>query len=314
MLRNGVIEEGSGAWGFPVVLLKKKDGSVRFCVDYRALNAVTVKDVYPLPRVEETLETLYGAQRFTSLDLHAEYWPLGVAEEDKPKTAFTTRRGLFQLNRMPFGLCNAPSNFQRLMNCVLRGLTWICCLVYRDDMFVFTKGTVARHVVELAVVLERLAEAGLSLKTTKCSFATTNMEYLGHDLTPVGIKPADTLIKAVADFPTPQDEAAVRRFVASAGYYRRFMPEFGTKMAPLTTLLRKSSTWAWGEQQEEAFTWATAWLSTKPALIYPDYRLPFKLTTDASKTVLGAVLSQDQGSGDQPVGYASEVNSPLVAK
>lgn len=314
MLYNGVIEEGSGAWGFPVVLVKKKDGTVRFCIDYRALNSVTVKDVYPLPRVDETLEALHGAQRFTSLDLHAGYWQLGVAEEDKPKTAFTTRRGLFQFCRMPFGLCNAPSTFQRLMDCVLRGLTWICCLVYLDDVVIFTKGSVSRHVVELAVVLERLAEAGLSLKATKCSFATTTMEYLGHDLTPEGIKPTNRLIKAITDFPRPQDEAAVRRFVALAGYYRRFMPDFGSKMAPLTTLLRKSTEWSWGEPQEEAFTWAKAWLSQKPVLIYPDYRLPFKLTTDASKTGLGAVLSQDQGHGDQPVAYASKVNSPLVAK
>ncbi|GMF24511.1 unnamed protein product [Phytophthora fragariaefolia] len=314
ILRNGVIEEGSGAWGFPVVLVKKRDGSVRFCVDYRALNAITVKEVYPLPRDDETLEALHGAQRFTSLDLHAGYWQLGVAEDDKPKTGFTTRRGLFQLRRMPFGLCNAPSTFQRLMNCVLRGLTWICCLVYLDDVTVFTKGTMARHVVELAVVLERLTEAGLSLKATKCSFATTSMEYLGHDLTPAGIKPTDRLIKAVVDFPIPQDDAAVRRFVALAGYYRRFIPEFGTRMAPLTVSLRKSSMWSWGTQQEEAFAWAKAWLSKKPVLIYPDYRLPSKLTTDASKTGLGVVLSQDQGNGDQPVAYASKVNSPLVAK
>ncbi|GMF15134.1 unnamed protein product [Phytophthora fragariaefolia] len=206
MLKNGVIEEGSGAWGFPVVLVKKKDGTVRFGIDYRVLNAITVKDVYLLPRVDETLEALHGAQRFTSLYLHAGYWQLG------------------------------------------------------------------------------------------------------------GIWPTDRLIKAIADFPTPQNEAAVRRFVALAGYYRRFMPEFGSKMAPLTKLLRKTNDWSWGEQQDEAFEWAKAWLSQKPVLAYPDYCLPFKLTTDASKTGLGAVLSQDQGKEDQPVAYASNVNSPMVAK
>ncbi|GMF18589.1 unnamed protein product [Phytophthora fragariaefolia] len=240
MLRNGVIEEGSGAWGFLVVLVKKKDGSVRFCIDYRALNTITVKDVYPLPRVDETLEALHGAQRFTSLDLHA------------------------------------------------------------------------GHVVELAVVLERLAEAGLSLKAAKGTFAATSMEYLGHDLTPEGIKPTGRLIKAIADFPTPSDEAAVRRFVALVGYYRRFLPDLGSKMVPLTKLLRKTSEWTWGESQEVAFAWAIAWLSKKPVLIhvYSDYRLPFKLATDTSKTGLGAALSQDQGKGDQPVVYASKVNSP----
>ncbi|POM64080.1 Hypothetical protein PHPALM_20442 [Phytophthora palmivora] len=191
MLQQGVIEPGQGAWGFPVVIVRKKDESVRFCIDYRALNAVTLKDVYPLPRVDETLEALLGSQRFSSLDLHSGYWQLGVAASDKPKTAFTTRRGLFQYTRMPFGLCNAPSTFQRLLDCVLRGLTWVCCLVYLDDVIIFTKGSVAQHVVELAIVLERLSEAGLSLKVSKCAFATTRMEYLVLDLTPEGIKPTE---------------------------------------------------------------------------------------------------------------------------
>ncbi|KAK1930032.1 Retrovirus-related Pol polyprotein from transposon 297 [Phytophthora citrophthora] len=281
MLAQGVIEPGEGAWGFPVVIVRKKDGSVRFCIDYRALNSVTLKDVYPLPRVDETLEARHGSQRFSSLDLHAGYWQLGVFGPDKPKTAFTTRRGLFQFTRMPFGLCNAPSTFQRRMDCVLRGLTWVCCLVYLDDVVILTKRSVTQHVVELAVVLERLAEAGLSLKVSKCSFATTRMEYLGHDLTPEGIQPTPRLVKAIVDFPTPTDDSQVRRVVALAGYYRRFVPEFGTKMAPLTCLLHRSQDWIWGPAQEEAFVWAKAWLSQNPVLIYPDYSLPFKLTTDA---------------------------------
>ncbi|OWZ21257.1 Gag-pol fusion protein [Phytophthora megakarya] len=183
---------------------------------------------------------------------------LGVAAGDKPKTAFTTRRGLFPFTRMPFGLCNAPSTIQRLIDCVLRGLTWVCCLVYLDDVIIFTKGSVTQHVVELAIVLERLSEAGLSLKASKCSFATTRMKYLGHDLMPEGIKPMERLVGAIVDFSTPTDDTQVRRFVALTGYYRRFVPEFGTRM---------------------------------PVLIYPDYRLPFKLTTDASKTGLGAINS-----------------------
>ncbi|KAE9280847.1 hypothetical protein PF008_g28038 [Phytophthora fragariae] len=139
------------------------------------------------------------------------------------------------------------------------------------------------------------------------------MEYLGHDLTPDGIQPTYRLIKAIVDFPRPEDDVQVRRFVALAGYYRRFVPDFGANMSLLTSLLRKGTEWAWGAPQEEAFTLAKAWLSQKPVLIYPDYRLPFKLTTDPSKTGLGAVLSQDQGHGDQPVAYASKVNSPTVS-
>lgn len=128
MLKDNVIEEGQGAWGFPVVLVKKKDGSVRFCIDYRMLNNITKKDVYPLPRIDDTIESMHGARRFTSLDLHAGYWQVPVAEEDRDNTGFVTRRGLFRFIRMPFGLANAPGTFQQMMDKVLRGLSWQCCL------------------------------------------------------------------------------------------------------------------------------------------------------------------------------------------
>ncbi|GMF62797.1 unnamed protein product [Phytophthora fragariaefolia] len=152
MLVDGVIEEANGAWGFPVVLVRKKDGSFRFCIDYRLLHAVTKKDVYPLPRIDDTLDNLHGARRFTSLDLHAGYWQVPVAEKDRDKTGFITRKGLFRFVMMTFGLANAPGTFQRMMNAVLRGLTWQSCLVYLDDVIGFSKGSVAQHVVQLAAV------------------------------------------------------------------------------------------------------------------------------------------------------------------
>lgn len=164
MLDAGMIKEGNGPWGFPVVLVCKKDGSVRFCVDFRALNAVTVKDVYPLPRIDDTLEAMGGAMRFTTLDLMAGYWQIGLNEQDQDKAAFVTRNGLFKFVRMPFGLSNAPSTFQRLMDCVLRGLLWVCCLVYLDDIIVFSRGGIERHAVEVATVLARLEDAGLTVK------------------------------------------------------------------------------------------------------------------------------------------------------
>ncbi|KAE8975284.1 hypothetical protein PF011_g24542 [Phytophthora fragariae] len=148
MLMDGVIEEANGAWGFPVVLVRKKDGSVRFCIDYRLLNAITKKDVYPLPRIDDTLDNLHGAKRFTSFDLHAGYWQVPVAEKDRDKTGFIIRKGLFRFVRMPFGLANAPGTFQRMMDAVLRGLTWQSCLVYLDDVNIFSRGSVAQHVVQ----------------------------------------------------------------------------------------------------------------------------------------------------------------------
>ncbi|KAE9330341.1 hypothetical protein PF001_g455 [Phytophthora fragariae] len=140
MLQAGVIKEGNGAWGFPVVLVRKKDGEVRFCVDYRALNKITKKNVYPLPRIDETLAALGGAQLFTTLDLRAGYWQIGVAPADRDMKAFTIKRGLYRFDRMPFSLINVPSTFQRMINGVLRGLTWSMCLVYLDDIVVYTKG------------------------------------------------------------------------------------------------------------------------------------------------------------------------------
>ncbi|KAE9272147.1 hypothetical protein PR003_g30294, partial [Phytophthora rubi] len=203
MLTAGVIEEGNGAWGFPAVLVKKKDGEVRFCIDYRALNKITKKDVYPLPRIDETLEALGGARLFTTLDLRSGYWQIGMAPGDRDKTAFTTKQGLYRFKRMPFGLMNASSTFQRMMNGVLRGLTWLTCLVYLDDIVVFTRGGVERHVVEVATVLERLRVAGLTLKLKKCVFATKTMEYLGHELSGEGVRPVQRLVAAVSEFPRP---------------------------------------------------------------------------------------------------------------
>ena len=275
---------------------------------------MTPKDVYPLPRIDETLEQLGGARRFSTLDLKAGYWQIGVAPRDQDKTAFVTRRGLFRFKRMPFGLSNAPATFQRMMDCLLRGLTWLCCLVYLDDIIVYSPGGPGRHAVEMAVVLERLSQAGLTLKPSKCVVAATIIEYLGHELRADGVRPVDRLVTSVSEFPRPTDATAVKRFAHLAGYYRRFVAGFGERMAPLTKLLRKCEPWRWGAEQEQAFTWIKAKLSTKPVLVYPDFRLPFVLATDASLVGVGAALMQDQGQGLQPVAFASSANTPAQAK
>ncbi|OWZ06249.1 Gag-pol fusion protein [Phytophthora megakarya] len=314
MLHDGVVEESHGAWGFPVVLVKKKDGSVRFCIDYRMLNAVTKRDVYPLPRIDDTLDQLHGSRRFTSLDLHSGYWQVPVAAKDRDKTGFVTRRGLYRFVRMPFGLANAPGTFQRMMNAVLRGLTWQTCLVYLDDVIIFTKGDVAQHVVELATVLERLSQAGLSLKAKKCTFAATKLQYLGHELDAEGVRPMESLVRSVVEFPMSTDSAEVKRFVHMAGYYRRFVPDFASRASVMTKLLRKGVVWRWGQSQQTAFEDLKRALTDRPLLAYPDFRKPFRLITDASKTGLGATLTQDQGQGEQPIAYASRVNSETVSK
>ncbi|KAG6612288.1 Gag-pol fusion protein [Phytophthora cinnamomi] len=290
MLQNGAIKERNGAWGFLVVLVRKKDGTVRFCIDYRQLNAVTAKDVYPLPRIDDTLDELHGAQRFTSLDLHAGYWQVPVARRDRDKTGFVTREELFRFMRMPFGLANAPGTFQRMMNAMLLGLTWRSCLVYLDVVIVFSRGGVARHVVELAAALERLAKAGLSVKASKCTFAAERLEYLGNELDRDGVRPMSSLVQSVVDFPVPTNTKEIKRFVHMTGYYRRFVPEFASRASPMTKLLRKGVVWRWAAPQQAAFEDLKAALTERPLLAYPDFSRPFRLVTDISKVGLGATL------------------------
>ena len=204
---------------------------------------------------------------------------------------------------MPFGLSNAPCTFQRMMNCVLRGLAWQCCLVYLDDIIIYSLGSFGRHLVEAALVFERLAQAGLTLKAKKRVFGAKRIEYLGHQLGEEGVRPVDRLVKAVCDFPVPRDPQEVRQFVHLAGYYRKFIPGFGGRMSPLTRLLRKAVEWQWGQEQEETFCWVKALLTRRPVLAYPDFRRPFVVATDASLVGVGAALMQNHGQGLQPVAY-----------
>ncbi|OWY97891.1 Retrovirus Polyprotein [Phytophthora megakarya] len=222
ILLAGIIEGANGTWGFSVVMVKKRMAKVRFCVDYRALNKVTSKDVYPLRRIDETLEA-FGA------------------ENGKAKTAFLIKQGLYRFVQMPFGLCNAPSTFQRMMN-----------TVYLDDIIVYTRGRIERHVVELACVLGRLVNADLTLKLKKCVFAVAKMEYLGHELGTDGVWPLQRLVTVVQNFPNPTDVVEVKRFVHLTGYYRRFIEGFGSLMAPMTKLLREDVRWEWTAQQDDA--------------------------------------------------------------
>ena len=186
MRRDGVIKQSSSPWASPIVLVRKKDGTLRFCVDYRKLNEVTRKDAYPLPRIDDTLSTLAGSRWFTILDLLSGYWQVEVAEEDRAKTAFCTTEGLFEFNVMPFGLCNAPATFQRLMDLVLAGLQWSHCLVYLDDVIILGK-TFEEHLVNLPIVFERLRQAGLKLQPRKCAFLQCEVRYLGHIVSDEGV-------------------------------------------------------------------------------------------------------------------------------
>ncbi|OWZ15460.1 Retroelement [Phytophthora megakarya] len=256
MLRDVVIEEGSGDWEFPVVLVRKKDGSVWFCIDYRLVNAITKRDVYPLTQIDDTLVNLHGAKRLTSRDLHSVYWKDSVASQDRDKTAFVTRQGLLRFSRMPFGLAHAPGTFQRMVDTVLRGITWQSCVVYLDDVIVLV------------------------------AWVGTSWNWRRRGM------PMPSLVSSVASFPVPVDASEVKRFVHMAEYYRRFVPEFVTKAAPLTKLLPKG----WSELQQAAFEYLKSVLTERPLLTYPVFTRSFRLITDASKVGLWARIKDTESN------------------
>ncbi|GBL83266.1 Retrovirus-related Pol polyprotein from transposon 297, partial [Araneus ventricosus] len=305
MVDNGIIEESSGPWASPIVLVKKKDGSTRFCVDYRKLNEITKKDSYPLPRIDDTLDALNGSQWFTTLDLKSGYWQVEVRPEDREKTAFTTGQGLWQFKVMPFGLCNAPATFERLMETVLRGLSSEACLVYLDDIIIVGR-TFEEHLSNHRKVFQRLQNANLKLSPKKCRFFQKEVTYLGHVISAEGVKTDPGKIKAVVDWPRPETIHDLRSFLGLCTYYRRFVKNFSTIARPLHKLTETKSNFNWTEECEKSFNSLKQALTSSPILTYPRTDKDFILDTDASNEGIGAVLSQNIGNEEHVIAYFSK--------
>lgn len=310
MLEQGVIQPSSSPWASPIVLVAKKDGSTRFCVDYRQVNAITKPDVFPLPRIDDSLDLLVGTQFFSTLDLASGYWQVGMDADSQEKTAFTTLEGLFEFTVMPFGLCNAPATFQRLMESVLAGLAREKCVVYLDDVLVMGK-TFDEHIANLKEVFSRLRKAGLKLKPSKCQLLHQEVEFLGFVVSADGVAADPRKVTAVADFPRPHDLKSLRTFLGLTSYYRRFVPCYSSMAQPLYTLTRKDQLFVWTDECEKAFKCLKTALTQAPVLAYPHFDREFLLETDASGKGLGAVLSQHQDDQSvRPVAFASRTLQP----
>ena len=309
MLEQGVIEPSKSPWASNVVLVKKNDGTLRCCIDYRQVNSATKKDAYPLPRTDMCLDAMAGARWFSTFDLRSSYHQVAMEPKDANKTAFICREGQFRFKTMPFGLCNAGATFQRLMDMVMAGLAFDVCLVYLDDVIVFS-ATMEEHFVRLRSVLSRLREAGLS---AKCRLLQRHVCFLGHVVSESGVGTDPEKVMAITEWPVPTNLREVRSFVGLCCYYRRFVKGFAEISSPLHALTKKGEVFRWTDECQEAFEKLKVALTTAPVLAMPDEEGKFTLDTDASNFAIGAVLSQVQGGQERVVAYASRKLSKAEA-
>ncbi len=305
MLEMGVIEESRSDWASPIVLVPKTDGSVRFCMDYRKVNAVSKFDAYPMPRVDELLDRLGTARFYSTRDLTKGYWQIPLSPLSKEKSAFTTPFGLHQFVTLPFGLFGATATFQRLMDKILRPHTAYAA-AYLDDIIIYSQDW-QRHMVHLREVLRALRGAGLTANPKKCAIGRVEVRYLGFHLGHGQVRPQIDKTAAIAACPRPMTKKEVRQFLGLAGYYRRFVPDYSELTSPLTDLTKKEvpDTVPWTERCQQVFTQVKAALCGGPLLHSPDFSLPFLLQTDALDRGLGAVLTQEIGGEERPVLYIS---------
>lgn len=310
LLENDIIEPTVSPYASPIILVKKKSGEIRMCVDYRKLNSITEKDRYPLPRIEDQLEQISGNTYFTILDLASGYHQLKLEKESRQYTAFVTPDGHYQYKRGPFGLANAPSVFQRAINEILGSLRFTYALAYLDDILILSKGE-EQGLERLEEVLKTFREAGVTLRKEKCLFLQQEVEYLGSVISNGEIKPSPRKVEAVQNFPVPENVHDIRKFLGLASYFRKFIKSFALKAKPLTLLTKLNISWKWEKDQEKAFEEIKSDLSKQPVLALYDPKLEIQLHTDASKSGLGAVLLQKQIDGIfKPVYYMSQQTSP----
>jgi hypothetical protein len=305
LVKAGFIRPSKSPFGAPILFVKKKDGTMRMCVDYRALNNITIKNSYPLPRVDELFDRLHGAKYFSKIDLRSGYHQIRIAEEDIPKTAFRTRYGHFEFLVLPFGLTNAPGTFMHLMHETFRKFLDNFVLVFLDDILIYSN-TLEEHKDHVQQVLETLRQSKLYAKESKCEFFRTEVEFLGHHVGCDGVRMMQDKVQAVSEWPTPKNVRDVRAFLGTAGYYRKFIRNFSAISAPITELTKEKVKFEWTSSHQAAFVTLKNAMQSAPVLALPDPKLPYVVHTDASGFAVGAVLMQDQGKGLQPIAFLSK--------
>ena len=311
MIESGQLQVSASPYGAMALIVRKKYGTARVVVDYRALNEQTVKNKYPLPLMDELFDRVVKAKVFSKLDLRTGFHQIRVHEDDVEKTAFRTRYGSFEYRVLPMGLCNAPGTFMQLMNDTFRDLLDRSVLVFLDDILVYSE-TVEEHAVHLRQVLKRLRSAKLYAKLSKCEFFRDEVEFLGHHIGANGLSVMQDKVAAVRDWPTPKNISDVRSFLGLAGFYRRFVKGFSDVALPITELTKTKTgaPFLWGERQEAAFTALKHALTNAPVLLIADPSLPYTLNCDACNYAVGATLQQDHGAGLQPIAYMSRKLKP----
>jgi hypothetical protein len=315
LLEHGFIRPSKSPYASPVLFVKKSDGSLRLCIDYRALNKITIKNKYPLPRIEELFDRLAGAKYFSKIDLRSGYHQIRINPPDIEKTAFNTRYGLFEFLVLPFGLTNAPATFMHLMNNILSPFLDRFVICFLDDILVYSKN-LQDHYYHLSQVLNTLKVNQLYAKLSKCEFFKRSITFLGHQVSGKGLSMEENKVKDILQWPIPRNADDIRSFLGLAGFYRKFIANFSRICLHLTNLLQQNSSFYWGEEQMKSFNNLKYSISHAPILILPNPTLPFTVTTDASTFAVGAVIQQqqDESKGLQPIAFLSKKLSTAETK
>ena len=305
MLSNDIIRPSSSPWNAPVILMKKKDNSTRFVCDFRGVNDVTKRDTYPLPHIKDVIDKMAGARYWTTLDAASAYWSIPLAESDKEKTEFSVPHGKYEFNVTPYGLSNAGSSYQRMIDMCLSGLSTERVLAYMDDIVIFNS-TFQEHIQDLAAVFDRLRLANVTLKGSKCVFAAESVDFLGYELSSQGIKPQHRLTQAIDQFSPPESRKELKRFLGLSGFYRSFIQDYAVISEPLNKLTCDNVPFLWTNQCESAFKELKRRLTSQPVLAFPKLNKTFTVEVDASDYAAGGLLSQTGEDGLlHPIAYFS---------